>query len=367
MKVLHICVAPSFSNGFGGGIGGYSRYTMRLHELNEEFTENGVKNIFLGVTHPWGWQLRWLEFILRFVIDIFNFTIWFLSTRPDLVHIHGLYWRSLYREVIFVLITRLFGRNILYEARAGDLIKCFKSNLLYRSLLNLIFKLAGVITIQGYKDQKHLQRISPKAKVFVLPNFLSKSFENNVHNVSDRNSKSVAFVGAIGYQKKCDIILKIANARPDYEFNLYGTVDEDFTSEVIPRNVKMHGRIDPSKLGQELQKSTYFIFISTMSGEGQPNALLEAMSIGLIPITIDHGYIREIVPTEIPIYSGNMENMRTLLSFFDSIIKTHFDTKSLTDIQKNRSSIKQLHLLMNVYSIFNPSLKERSKLTCAKN
>ena len=107
MKVLHLCVKPSVGNGFGGGVGGYSTYTMRLKELDLEFRSENVENIFVGVTHPFGWKLRWFEFVVRFTIDVIKCFAVLVYIRPDILHIHGLYWRSTFREVIFVLAAKV--------------------------------------------------------------------------------------------------------------------------------------------------------------------------------------------------------------------------------------------------------------------
>ena len=349
MKILHLCVKRSHSKGFGGGVGGYSTYTDRLHELEDDFNSEGIKNIFVGVTHPWGWRSKILEFFSRFLIDVLNCAYAVIIHRPKILHVHGLYWRSSYREIFFVLIARLIGAKVLYEARAGDLISCLKAGVKYRIVLKAIFYLSHLVTIQGQKDMLAMRDYLSKTEIRVAPNFLSKIFESEVVSISEKNKYAVAFVGAVGYRKKCDLILALARRRPAFSFNLYGSVEESFKTEKIPQNVTLHGRVTHDKLITELAVNTYFIFMSNMSGEGQPNALIEGISRGLIPITLDVGYIKEVVPSSFAIFEGNLENVEEVLAYFDEATAQKTSLDIFEEYREEKASKKQVATLLDFY------------------
>ena len=226
---------------------------------------------------------------------------------------------------------------------------CLASSAILRLLLKLIFRLSNFITIQGNKDSHELCNYAPKEKIRVAPNYLSKVFESEDLSLIERDQQAVAFVGAVGFRKQCDKILKIAKEKPQYKFNLYGSVEESFKGEKVPFNVTLHGRVGHEQLVRELKKNSYFIFLSNMSGEGQPNALIEGLSLGLIPITVNRGYIREVVPDVIPIFSGKVDNQAQLLCFFDKITAINITKELVDDFREQRSSKRQLNLLLQLY------------------
>lgn len=348
---MHICVQERQSKGFGGGIGGYSNYTNRLLELEQKFQSKNMNFIFFGVTHPWKWKLKLLEFIIRAIVDVVMFSLQIIKTRPDIVHVHGLYWKSTYREFFFVYISKLIGAKVIYEARAGNFFRCVEESIIQKTVLKLISKKVDLITVQGQKDLKNLENFAQPTEARVFPNFISRRFENNIpKKIEARDPKSVSFVGSVGFSKRCDLIYELAKFQPDFEFHLYGTVEDGFAKIDKPSNVMLHGRTSQSKLMKKLTWSTYFIFLSDMSGEGQPNALIEAVFMGLIPIAVDKGYIREIVPDTIPLYALELNNMKNLSVFFKEMTeKNYLDATDLNKYREDKSSAAQADLLMHFY------------------
>lgn len=130
-----------------------------------------------------------------------------------------------------------------------------------------------------------------RGKVIPNPVFLN-SDKIPVINARERN-KTVVSVGRLqNIQKRMDVMLKAFNIfikhHPEYNMIIYGSGEEEYVRDLC----KELGIIDKVKLMGAIQNPIQKIykegmFIIASDYEGIPNALLEAMSIGLPVISTD--------------------------------------------------------------------------------
>lgn len=83
-------------------------------------------------------------------------------------------------------------------------------------------------------------------------------------------------------RKSIDFYLEVAEAMPDYRFYLIGVADEIQKNLRIPKNAIVKSFVEWDSLKKLLAEAKVFSLFSF--AEGLPNALLEAMACGCVPI-----------------------------------------------------------------------------------
>ncbi len=133
-----------------------------------------------------------------------------------------------------------------------------------------------------------------KRKVVVLPNSINPDFIRDLYQ--GERDKIIVSVGRIDANKNHKLIIdsfnKIKDVYPDYKLEIYGDgPDRDkLTKYVEEKNLadKVIFKGSVTDVADKIQTAGMFILASDM--EGLPNALIEAMSLGLPCITTDCMY-----------------------------------------------------------------------------
>lgn len=125
----------------------------------------------------------------------------------------------------------------------------------------------------------------------VIPNAINKAFL--VRSLSEEKQKVIVGVGRLSAEKNFSMLVEafsdIADEFPDYRLDIYGEGEqrnllEQLTKELnISDRVKFPGYL--SSLEEKIQSASLFVLSSNF--EGMPNALLEAMALGLPCISTD--------------------------------------------------------------------------------
>lgn len=298
MKVLHLCVRETNNSAaFGAGVGGYTNYTNRLMQQSESFEAKGIKNSFSAVTLPTNKKPKIIFDIFKLIDDVIRLIRGLVRFRPDVVHIHAMYWRSTYREIMFFFIGRLFGVKIFYEARGGSFMECVESNGSQGYFANILLKGSTAVSVQGKSDFIKIKEMVGK-RAYFAPNVISPALEVMRDKNIDITNKvyDFVFLGYVSRAKNLDLFFKVAESLPDKKFVCIGAIEKDLIkSVVVPENVELMGRMLNVDAFKILQRSLIFFFPSVMRSEGQPNALLEAIWAGCVPVAFDHGFITDLI------------------------------------------------------------------------
>lgn len=141
-----------------------------------------------------------------------------------------------------------------------------------------------------------LQRSEQHAPVS-LPNFIQDSvFHHHVIRAAGLSGRiRVLYAGRITAAKGCREILAAARQMPEADFILLGSVKSDMEPylRLPPANVALGGNVAPGVVLQQMNSSDLFLFPSYF--EGFPNAVIEAMAMGLPVVATRVGAIPEIV------------------------------------------------------------------------
>lgn len=125
----------------------------------------------------------------------------------------------------------------------------------------------------------------------VIPNAINEAFIRPRYTGVKR--RAIASAGRLNHQKNYPLLLRafsrIANEYPDISLIIYGEgedrqIIEEFSESLgINKRVSMPGNIQ--NIAEEMEKNMLFVLASDY--EGMPNALMEAMSLGLPCISTD--------------------------------------------------------------------------------
>ncbi|MBO5623847.1 MAG: glycosyltransferase, partial [Butyrivibrio sp.] len=145
-------------------------------------------------------------------------------------------------------------------------------------------KAAGVVVQTAEAAEYFGKRVRTK----ILPNSIHPDFINRDIVPFKERAKEIITVGRLDDNKNQSLLIKafkeIEKDFPDYRVVLYGDGEKrkEFES-MAPGSVKFMGRVSdvPDRIAGSL------VFVLTSRQEGYPNALIEAMSLGLVCISTD--------------------------------------------------------------------------------
>jgi glycosyltransferase involved in cell wall biosynthesis len=114
----------------------------------------------------------------------------------------------------------------------------------------------------------------------------------------DSYRRQVFWAGRLDRQKRPDVLLKIAQACPQFDFHVYGmrVLDNDLDFEsTAPANVTFHGSfLDTFQL--PLDQADMFLY--TSQWDGLPTLLIDIMQAGIPTIAANTGGVSELVNAE---------------------------------------------------------------------
>ena len=212
---------------------------------------------------------------------------------------------AIYINFVLVIISKIFNKKIVVHLRGGSLSLNLNVNKLQKAIIGICVKLADKVIVLGKKECFFIfDFYNITKKVVILPN--SVEIPNFIHKNILRDDKEdpplkIIFIGRIDKDKGLNEILhalKTIKNEVDYQFYLAGTGPDQqyFISKFIHYLGKKF-----SYLGvlNNLEKISFFqnadIFILPSYFEGLPNALLESMAYGVVPIVTPVGSIPEVV------------------------------------------------------------------------
>ena len=154
---------------------------------------------------------------------------------------------------------------------------------------HLFKKAAGVIL-----QTRECMEFFPKAvqrKSVILHNPVNEVFFENPHE--GEREHTIVTVGRIDENKNQALLLRafalIAADYPDYQIILYGKGDQEENLKQLADNLEIADRVifagNESDVASKIKKAG--VFVLTSNTEGMPNALIEAMVLGLPVIATD--------------------------------------------------------------------------------
>ncbi len=227
--------------------------------------------------------LEQISFIFGGALGCFNFV---RTWRPDIV----LAFFGIPSGAIGLLVSWFYKIPYIVSLRGGDVpgFRPYDFALYHRLVgpfLRIVWHFAGAVVAnsQGLKDLG--TRFSPKTKIDIIPNGVNP--EKFHHQERVWSKPKLLFIGRVVYQKGLDIIFEALSGLMEFPWQLtiVGDGPERERLVALAAQFGIQDRVDwvgwkhNSELVSYYQDAT--VFINPSRHEGMPNAVLEAMSMGL--------------------------------------------------------------------------------------
>lgn len=216
--------------------------------------------------------------------------------RPDVVHLNTSGQLALVRDLAVARICRSLGIPLVYHVRFGRLPDAKAANTReWRTFVRVARSASTVIAI----DKRTQEAIESAGQVNVvrIPNFVDSAVITPSSNSAQH--RTCVFVGWLIETKGILELVSVWKelAPSGWRLELIGPIDEPFLERLeasgLPDSVVVVGPIGHAEVVTRMQQSSLFVFPSHT--EGFPNAVAEAMAVGLPILASAVGAIPEML------------------------------------------------------------------------
>ena len=268
---------------------------------------------------------------------------------------------AIIREGVLVIIAKLMKKKIIVHLRGGKYNKNDIDKYLVKEFFKILLILSNKIICLSEIEKTYIIKHNDIVflKIVVLPNAVEVN--NDISKKDYSGTLKLLFLGRIDKDKGLNEIITVLenlHNQIDYQFLLCGTgpykkfVTEEL-NKAIPNEFMNCGIVSGYKKDDVLRKAHIFLLPSYY--EGLPNALLEAMAYGVVPICTPVGSVPSVIKDKengflVPMYSSD--------AIQEIIIDLNENRKKLEvisaigyqDIKRNYSLSNYILSLNEIYS-----------------
>lgn len=263
-----------------------------------------------------------------------------------------------YRDVLLVAFAKLFGQKVLMQ-QFGALFESFKNSLNKREhrMLNWSYNKADMLIVEGENAKSQYSFINNQVKIKVIPNGLpelSKGLKKEPKTYQEGNTFKLFFMnnmivskGYIDVLKAVDILVnechkdvkcvfagKYMLTKEESPFNSVEEAQSWFDGFVkekgLEDRVVHYNSVFDEKKAEEFKKAHVFLLPSYYLFEGQPTAILEALSYGCVPVVTRYRLIPDMVTDDCGVFVGS----KSPYEIADAIIKLMDGTFNYNQLSK---------------------------------
>lgn len=271
-------------------------------------------------------QKRNLTWVFNQFALIMSYINKLIKIKFDLIHINmPLSELAIIINFILIIISKLLFKKVILHLRGGRLslnenIYFFQYYIIYFSL-----KISNKVIVLGSLEKKYISKNFSinNNKIFVLPNAVEvPKFKKKINF----DTIKIIFLGRIDQNKGIDYIYNaLSDLDKNLKFKFYMAGTGPYESYCVSKFTKLLDKkfnflgIQNYNEKKDIFSSCH-IFILPSYFEGLPNALLESMAYGLVPIVTSVGSIGEVVKNNnngiiVPKYN-NIEITEAIMKLF---------------------------------------------------
>jgi glycosyltransferase involved in cell wall biosynthesis len=306
--------------------------------------------------------LEQISFIFGGVLGCFKFV---RTWRPDIV----LAFFGIPSGAIGLLLRWVYKIPYIVSLRGGDVpgFRPYDFALYHRLVgpfLQIIWHFSGAVVAnsQGLKDLGN--KFAPKKQIDIIHNGVNP--QKFTPQARDWSQPNLLFIGRVVYQKGLDLIFEALSGLMDLPWilTIVGDGPERDHLVALAQKLCIQDRVQWVGWKHNHELVSYYqaatVFINPSRHEGMPNAVLEAMSMGLPVIaTRIAGNEELVVPTETGflISSEDSQSLRTALHelLIDETLREKLGTAGRVRVREHytweSSAFRYLRTLEDVYAL----------------
>jgi glycosyltransferase involved in cell wall biosynthesis len=227
--------------------------------------------------------------------------------RPSLIHLNtSLNHKSFWRDLAYLIISKLFGRKVVVQIHGGSLERFCSSSALLRSVSSAAFRSADAVVVLSSVEKGNFERIPNLKRLAVIPNAVDiDEYHCDPPRRHSGKVRRLAYLGRLARDKglfEAVAAMRVITADPDLkdiELAVVGSGPATAELSHLIEELGLDGRVklrDPmfgeSKV-RFLQESDVFLFPSYH--EGLPYSVLESLAAGTPVIATRVGGIPDVV------------------------------------------------------------------------
>lgn len=349
-KVLMVGPARSVKGGMTTVVDNYYQYGLNEKVILKYIESCCDRNVLFKL-------IKEIFGIIKFIFCVNKF---------DIVHIHVASRRSTFRKIIYIRISKFYGKKVILHIHGGGFKEFFDNEISNRKqeYIKKWFNKADKIIVLSEEWKLYFSNIVNDKKIIVMYNGVNipENFEKNFN-------KNILFMGRICKEKGIFdllyVIYKLKSKYPDIMLNICGAgcereVDEFINKYQLKENVTRYGWINGDNLDEQLINNSIFVLPSYF--EAMPMSILEAMAYKNIVIATYVGGIPQIIKNNVNgflVQPGDVQNMEKIIK---KIIGSDFYKKNIP-IEARKTIIEKFNIKKNIkklVKIYNEIQKEYS-------
>jgi glycosyltransferase involved in cell wall biosynthesis len=286
-----------------GSVGGqmFACRSLLASRLKDEFQFILIDSTAESVPAP-GFLKRLIKALLRLCTFIF----YLITKRPHSVLVFSSAGFSFIEKGLMILLAAPFTRTIL-APRSGILLDNINASRFFSFYAQIVFRASGKIIAQGHYWESYFRNLiggNNADKIVVIPNWIDTRhyFPRAAENPPSGKIRIVYIGWLETYKGIYDLIeaaRELRSRQINFELNVFGhgsqhsNIQDFIEKNDLAAHIRLRGWIKGEMKMEALQHSDIYILPSHR--EGFPNALLEAMAMGIPVIASDIGVIPEVV------------------------------------------------------------------------
>ena len=220
---------------------------------------------------------------------------------------------SVFLDYIFLLVIQTMHPSLIVGHLHGNEIFCYEKLELLRRIFAQNLKMCDqLICLNSYqKDQ--LASVFQIENCSVVPNFSNlgltqNELETTIYDFHLRDGLNVMYFSNLMVEKGIlDFIDVAAMAGDGIQFSVFGKPLKEGVPDavkirkrldVLPANTRYFGPVYGEDRLSAWKTIDVILFPSTYATEAQPLVIIEAMSMGIIPIVYDRPYASDLIPRQ---------------------------------------------------------------------
>ncbi len=250
-------------------------------------------------------EKRSFQWLLRNIRNYFLWVYQLSISKESIIHYNlPLNKPALKRDIPFLYFAFIFKKKTVIHLHGGIyLMDEMPEGLIFR-LIKILLSGKHPIIVLSEKEKHSIEHRYNAKEVYVLPNCIS--VENNrlehIKTIED-GILNILFLGRIvsskGFEYVYHALEMLINEGFKFRFLLAG--DGDLLNDYLPKFRKLLGKyfeymgVVTGEEKQILFKRSHIFILPSISGEGLPISLIEAMYHGLTPIITDDGSMATLI------------------------------------------------------------------------